>query len=220
MKEIDFIPEWYKANRKRRQRYIRQYTLIGTLFALMVIWSFIVGGHIRTVRAEVTEIETAMQKGKQWVEEAATLEQDVALMRMKTTLLEDITPRTAVSAIIGELSYLIQKDIVLTELSMVNEPIQKEQPTDVVTTAAVVQVGTQSDASGKPSVIGRPSRVRVLLSGIAAAQSDAAGLIARLENSDYFDEVSLVFSRPKKLKENTVTEFKIRCYVADYRVIQ
>ena len=42
MNEIDFIPQWYKAGRERKQRYIRQYALMATLFTLMLGWGFFI----------------------------------------------------------------------------------------------------------------------------------------------------------------------------------
>lgn len=220
MKEIDFIPEWYKASRKRKQRYIRQYTLIGTMFAVMMLWSFVVGGQIQSAGAQVQEIETAMQNRTQWIEEAAVLEQEIRSMQSKSKLLEAISPRTPLSAVVGELSYLVPKDIILSKISMVNELIQKEEKTDTVNSRAIVKVGGSTDETSKPSFAGHPSRMKILISGIAAKPSDAAGMISHFENSDYFDEVVLMFSRPKRIREQNVTEFEIRCYVADYRVVQ
>ena len=63
-----------------------------------------------------------------------------------------------------------------------------------------------------------PLRTKVSLTGIAARPADAALLIARLEQTDYFEQVTLVFSKPQKFKDNDVTEFEIRCFVADYRI--
>jgi hypothetical protein len=52
MKEIDFIPQWYKAGRERKRRCIRQYTLMAAVFTVMVGWGFIVDSHISRVSAE------------------------------------------------------------------------------------------------------------------------------------------------------------------------
>nr|MBC8379068.1 hypothetical protein [Planctomycetota bacterium] len=51
MKEIDFIPEWYKASQNRMKRYHRQYILLASLLTIMMAWSFIIGGYIEKVRA-------------------------------------------------------------------------------------------------------------------------------------------------------------------------
>jgi hypothetical protein len=37
MKEIDFLPEWYKNGRRRRMRYRTQYAVLGCIFVVMHI---------------------------------------------------------------------------------------------------------------------------------------------------------------------------------------
>lgn len=220
MKEIDFIPDWYKANCRRRRRYVRQYSLMGVLFAATMLWSFMMGQYIQHAGAQVQEVETALLKKTQWIDEAALLQQEIAIMESRKTLLEDITPRTPMSAIVGELSYLIPNDVVLTNLSLTADVLQKKPSKGAVHSVAVVQVDTNSKDSEISEVAGLPSRMKIILSGIAAKPANAAGLISRLEHSHYFEEVDLVFSKPKKIKTYTVTEFEISCYVADYKIVE
>jgi len=101
MKEIDFIPEWYKADRRRRQRYIQQRTLLGIIFAVMVVWSFVMGQHVKRVQAEMNSVQTAFELGKARVEQVHELEQQIAVMEQKTQLLGYIAPRTKISALMG-----------------------------------------------------------------------------------------------------------------------
>ena len=58
----------------------------------------------------------------------------------------------------------------------------------------------------------------MVLTGIAAQPADAAALIARLEGTPYFEQVVLVFSKPKTVQQQDMTEFEIQCTVADYRI--
>ena len=216
MKEIDFIPEWHKADRIRKRRYSRQYILTAIVFATMVVWSFVVGHHVERVSAEVEEIQTVITRGNERVERALTLQSEIAEMEQKTKLLEKIVSRTKVTAILGELSYLIQENIILSKLSFTNEPIEEFEKKNR-TPGAVVQMGmtTKQQDAVVPEF---PSRQKVTLAGIAARPADAAALIARLEQAEYFQQVALVFSKPKKIKDKDVTEFEISCYVADYQI--
>jgi hypothetical protein len=50
MKEIDFLPEWYRDGKRRESHYRTQYLAIGCLFAVMVAcgdgcMEFCVGPH-------------------------------------------------------------------------------------------------------------------------------------------------------------------------------
>ena len=216
MKEIDFIPQWYKADRERKRRYIRHYALIAILFTLMVGWGFTINGHVSRVSAEVEEIRTAFEKGRLRGEQATHLESRIAQMIQKTTLLDKIEPRTKKTAILGELSYLIDENVILSKLSLQNELIQNVEKKGTSASAAVVRVSGSQKNDQDAVIPASPSHCKVVLTGIAARPADAALLIARLEQTDYFDRVFLVYSKPKKVKDKNVTEFEVRCFVADY----
>jgi hypothetical protein len=216
MKEIDFIPEWYKADQVRKRRYARQYTIIAVVFAAMMAWSFVVGRHVNRVGAEVEGIQTAFDKGRDKVYQAHLLQSEIAAMKQKAAVLDTLTSRTKVTAVLGELAYLVRENIVLNRLSFTNEPIE-ELKKQTPASGAVVQIGGSKEQQS--AVVPKtPSRVKVTISGIAARPADAASLIAALEQADYFQQVALIFSRPKKFMDKDVTEFEICCYVADYRI--
>ena len=220
MKEIDFIPQWYKAGRERKQRYIRQYALMAVLFTLMVAWGFIMNGHVARASAEVDQIRTAFEKGRLRSEQAAHLDNQIAEMKEKTTLLDKIASRTKTTAILGELSYLISENVILSKLSLQKELIQNTQKADMGVSVAIVHVAGSSKDDQDEVIPAAPSHCKVVLTGIAASPADAASLIARLEQADYFDRVFLVYSKPKKVKDRDVTEFEIRCFVADYQEVK
>ena len=216
MKEIDFIPQWYKAGRERKRRCVRHYSLMAVLFTLMVGWGFVINGHVSRVSAEVEEIHTAFEKGRLRGEQVNLLESRITEMKEKTTFLDKIASRTKVTAILGELSYLIGENVILSNLSLQNELIQNSVRKNAFASAAVVRVSGSKKDDQDVVIPASPSHCKVVLTGIAARPVDAASLIARLEQTDYFNQVSLIYSKPKKVKDQDVTEFEIRCFVADY----
>ena len=220
MKEIDFIPEWYKAGRERKRRYVRQYTLLAVMFTLMLGWGFIINGHIAHVNAEVQEVQTSFEKRQLQAQKALDVETRIAKMRQQKTLLDTIETRTPITAIIGELSYLIGENVILTELSLENQPIEQSNINGNTTSAVVVRASELQKKDKQDEVIpSSPSCCKVVLTGIAARPADAALLIAHLEQAEYFNHVSLVYSKPKKVKDKDVTEFGISCMVADYQLM-
>lgn len=216
MKEIDFIPEWYKASQKRRQGYHRQYVLLASLFGLMIGWSFIMGRHVQDVSADVEGILSVVEKGRAQVDEGSHLEAEIALLQQKADILERAASRTRTTAVIAELSHLAGDNVILSRLKLQDEVIEdknKKQTSSVSPLA--VQVGGSKPAT---EAVLKQMRTCVTLTGIAAAPADAARLISELEQSPYFEQESLVYSRPKMVQKHDVTEFEIRCYVADYQI--
>jgi hypothetical protein len=215
MKEIDFIPEWYKANQNRKRRYHRQYMMLGGLLVIMMIWSFIIGHHVNQVHADVEAMQSMYEKGHLKVDEAMILESEIALLQQQAVLLEDASPRTNTSAVLAELSWLVRDSIVLSKVSLKNETIEQAEEKSSEPTG-IVQVGAPS--KDKDTVRLRPTRTKVTLTGVAAKGADAADLIARLEESDYFEQVSPVYTRGKTIKNCDVIEFEISAYIADYKL--
>ncbi|MBL7214460.1 MAG: PilN domain-containing protein [Phycisphaerae bacterium] len=217
MKEIDFIPEWHKANQNRKKRYHRQYLLLASLLVTMMVWSFVVGQYVKQVRAEVEDIQSVFEKGKLKVNQGMLLESEIASLQHQLQILEATTPRTNISAIIAELSWLIRDNIVLSKLSLKDETIELSEEQDLMP-AGIVRIGSSSRGNEASEVSLIPTRTRVILTGIAAKGSDAATLISRLEESEYFEQVSPVYTKAKKVKDYDVTEFEIRMFVADYKI--
>ena len=118
-------------------------------------------------------------------------------MKEKTTLLDKIESRTKMTAILGELSYLIGENVILSKLSLQNELIQDSGKKDAFASAAVVHVGGSQKDGQEDVVPASPSHYKVVLTGIAARPADAAQLIARLEQTAYFDRIFLEYSKPK-----------------------
>ncbi len=216
MKEIDFIPEWYKANQNRRKRYHRQYVLLVLLLVVMMGWSFFVGEYVEQVRADVETIQSIYDKGSLKVQEGMQLEEEIAMLKHQAALIEAAAPRTDISPILAELSWQIRGNIVLSGLSFKSEVIQEAKESSGLP-AGIVRIGGSKRANESMAYM-TPMRMCITLTGIAEQGADAALLISRLEGSDYFDHVSPVYTKAAKVKDCDVTEFEIRCYLADYRL--
>ncbi|MHC4551612.1 MAG: PilN domain-containing protein [Planctomycetota bacterium] len=212
MKEIDFIPEWYKASQTRRKRYHRQYMILATMLVLMMGWSFVVGRHVENVKADVGEIQSVVETRRAMVNEGTELEAEILQLKQQADILKMAESRTDVSMVIAELSALVGDNIILSRLSLKDEVIKEPKKSAVSTTT--VQIGA---AVQKKDGLLKQMRKCVTLTGIAAAPADAARLISQLEQSPYFRQETLVYSKPKTVKKHNVTEFEIRCYVADYK---
>ena len=58
MKEIDFLPEWYKSDKRRQVSYRTQYIAISSVFAVMMLWGFISTRSISKARAQIAHLAT------------------------------------------------------------------------------------------------------------------------------------------------------------------
>ncbi|HEG44529.1 MAG TPA: hypothetical protein ENH94_10825 [Phycisphaerales bacterium] len=211
MREIDFIPLWYKAGRKRRVSYHRQYAVMGSVFALMLIWSFISGLSISNAKADIRSIEDKINTQIATFDEFNRLENTINGISNKAEILTKLDTGVDISAVIAEVSFILSERIVLSGFELSNELFTDKSGKS----SSRVSIGSRM-AREKSSLPENNTRFLVTIAGVAADASDVAGLIAKLEDSAYFCRIIPGFSRNREISGHLATEFEIKCYIANY----
>jgi len=247
MKEIDFLPEWYKSGRRRQVSYRTQYIAIGGVFVVMVVWSFITTHSISQAKAQYAQMATNQAQAEKVSAKLAELENEMSLLRKNAESIEEIDSRIDVAGVLAEMSYLIDEKIVLRKAEFIAEKFLEED--DVKSPPAAVVRAVQASLSNKKELPLGNVRFKVVIAGVAADASDVATLMCKLEDSPYFCQVVLAFSRGDteigidrasssfaetdvaggtvKNKDRAgesgvqskiqVNEFEVNCYLANYR---
>jgi len=246
MKEIDFLPEWYKSGKRRQTGYRTQYVALGGVFAVMMVWNFAATHSISKAKAQFAQAAVRQMQAENVSREFTMLKTEIMNLQKKTGAIERIDSRIDVASVLAELSFLIDKKIALSKIEFTAESVtggadrQNTQPNN----SSVVRVALPIfNEKGLP--LGNV-RFKVVLRGIAADAGDVAALICKLEDSPYFCQVVPSFSRNAEVKaadypllasdagvgEKTrdaeksvresgksvqVSEFEISCYLANYR---
>ena len=223
MKEIDFLPIWYKDNRRRQIGYHTQYAGIGGIFLAMVIWSFIAMRSLSEAGAELALGELKSTVAERAVREFAAVKDEAARLQGKARTIKEIDSKIDVANILAEISYLADRRIAFSKVEFVAEKFgdkNEEKSNSGTTVKAVVGKFSGKEALPLGDVI-----FKVLINGIASDTSDIATLICKLEDSPYFCQVIPLFVRDREMKtsanaegeEFQVSEFEIRCNLANYR---
>lgn len=212
MKEIDFIPEWYKSGQKKIGSYQRQYALVASLFIALLAWSYTTGSFVSNARASFDSTQRLLEISKPLEQEYNDLKEEVADLEKKVFVLERVRSKVDVSSVIAELSYLIEDRIVLSKLSFKSTTADTDSAKQ---SKGIVRFSKRSGLS-KSALPAANSVVKVVINGVAAQAPDVAKLIARLEESPYFCRVKPGYSRNLKVRQRMATEFEIECYVANY----
>ena len=69
MREIDFLPDWYKNGRKRRTSYRRQYIAVGCIFAVLAAWSFAEEFTVSKTKAELNNMQIYSKQENKIIDE-------------------------------------------------------------------------------------------------------------------------------------------------------
>jgi hypothetical protein len=246
MKEIDFLPEWYKSGKRRQTGYRTQYVALGGVFTVMMVWNFVTTHSISKAKAQFAQAGVRQMQAENASREFTMLKTEIMNLQKKTGAIERIDSRIDVASVLAELSFLIDKKIALSKIEFVAEPVaggadkQNTQPNNGFVVRVALPIFNEK---GLP--LGNV-RFKVVIRGIAADAGDVAALICKLEDSPYFCQVVPSFSRNAKVKaanypspasnadasEKTrdarrdvresdksiqVSEFEISCYLANYR---
>ncbi len=222
MKEIDFLPEWYKSGRKREVGYRTQIIGLGGVLVIMIVWNVVTAHSISKARA-IVERNISMQAEAESVSlEFAKIKSEIAEWQKKLKSMEEMDSKIDVPGVLAEMSFLIDDNIVLSQVEFDAERFEdKQQSKASRRTANVIRVAGGS-LLGKGKLPLGDVRFKILIRGVAKDASDIAELICRLEESPYFCLVYPSFSRSRKMKVGPeknlpVSEFEISCYLANYQ---
>jgi Tfp pilus assembly protein PilN len=194
MKEIDFLPEWYKSDKRRQVSYRTQYIAISSVFAVMMLWGFISTRSISKARAQIAQLTTKQTQAEIVSAKYAGIEDEIKALRKKAESIEEIDSKINVASVLAEMSFLIDERIVLKKLEFVAEKFENGQEKKSSSVDNVVRV-VQSNMGNKKALPLGNVRFKVIIIGIAADTNDVAALMCKLEDSPYFCQVVLSYSR-------------------------
>ena len=200
MKEIDFIPQWYKAGRKRKVEYRRQYAVIVGLFIGLILWSFAAGYGVALSQAHVERIKERLAEKIPITAEYTQLENQREILEEKKQTLEQLDQKANFSSILAEISFLTGNNVLLSHISVETQPFESGASLNT----SYIRLGN-SNVNSKNILPEDNLCLRVTINGIAVNANEVAALIAELDQSSYFCNVVPGYSRSKTLKESVVT---------------
>lgn len=240
MKEIDFLPNWYKQDRRRQMSYRTQYFALGGVFVVVMVWNAVTTHSVSRATAQLTQQRVRQAEAATALVEYAEMKGQVTELQKRAEVVKEIDSKIDVASVLAELSFLIDERIVLSKVGITAEKLADKKQGKRKAGAAV-RVAAVRSIEQRALPLG-DVRFKVVISGVAAHGSDVAGLTTRLENSPYFCLVYPAFSRPKRIGSGRssmigrrigqsdipkdvrvetkvayqASEFEIDCYLANY----
>jgi len=245
MKDIDFLPDWYKTGQKRQVNYRMQCIVLSGVFLVMTVWSLATTRSISKVKAELTQMTAQHDRADHASAELVAIKSELTKLQGKIRSIEEIDAKIDVASVLAEISALVDEMVVLSKVEFIAEKPDRGRGTRRTTgPGAVVRVARAPLDKKNDLPIGHV-RFKVTLAGVAADATDVAALVSRLEESLYFRRVVLSFSRNAQVGNEMavslrdvdvlrqtaetesragatggklqVSEFEINCYLGNYR---
>lgn len=200
MKEIDFLPEWYKSGRRRQISYRTQCLALGGIFLVMMVWSFTTTHSISEAKAELVDMEIKQTQAGNVSLELSELRTELREYQKKAASINEIDSKIDVANVLAELSFLIDNRIVLSKVEMIAEKFAEDKESiPSAQTGTIVRVARENFGNKNNLPLG-DVRFRIVAAGVAADASDVAALMCKLEDSPYFCQVILSYSRSAEAK--------------------
>jgi hypothetical protein len=223
MKEIDFLPTWYKSGRQRQISYRTQYVGLCGIFVAMMVWNFVATHSLSEATAELAQAELKSASTESAAQEFAKIKGEAAQLQEKARTIKEIDSKIDIANVLAEISFLVDKKIVLSKVEFTAEKFGGKRRGKPNSSSTVRVAG--GNFSGKESPLLGNVRFKVSINGVALDAGDVAAFICKLEDSPYFCQVIPLFTRNKEMRtaggagegKFQVSEFEISCNLANYR---
>jgi Tfp pilus assembly protein PilN len=215
MKEIDFLPEWYKSGKRRQVSYRTQYIAISSVFVVMMVWGIIATRSISNAQAQIAQMTIKQAEAEKVSSVYDGLENKIIALRKNAEFIEDIDSKIDVASVLAEMSFLIDERVVLQKLEFIAEKFVNEQETKKSPSVGTVVRVVQNNMNNKKGLPLGNVRFKVVIAGVAADTNEVAALMCKLEDSPYFCQVVLSYSRgDEKLGVGNVSSQRVGTGVA------
>jgi hypothetical protein len=237
MRDIDFLPEWYKERKRHQSHVRRQYFFLAATFVAMMGYNLASMHKMARASGELERLEGRRVEAENVFREFNTVTKDLNQVRVKADLIARIDSKIDIAAVLAEMSHIISETVVLSRVEFMAESFDRDDQ-DEAARGSGVRIAEDRDGAANGNLSG-PVRFRILLGGVAATPADVAALVCRLGDSSYFRDVHASFWRNGKVLTSgraapglsgasgdavsaepasglDVTEFEIVCYLANY----
>jgi hypothetical protein len=208
MKEIDFLPDWYKHGRVQQKKYREFYIALGLIAFVMTVWSLFANGRVAAAMAKNTALQNSKLVQMRAKSEYDATQKQLSLLLSEQQMLDSVNSHIVVSNVISEMSHLLSGRVVLKKLEIKKELFGEQNTKGGI---QVVSAGIDRTKS-----FDSETRFKIILSGLAADAAEVAEMLNRIEQSDYFFQVIPGFSRNVNVGQRQVCEFEMTCYLSNY----
>ena len=241
MKEIDFLPEWYKEGKRRRVHIRRQYIALTTVFLTMLTYNLTSEHRIGKANAALSQLQGRRIQANDVMREFNRVSRELGGHQAKANTIRRIDSRINLGAALAEISHVMGDRVILTRVEFISEAFPPDDKKGQKGSGSAVRSAQKSGQTGEAASLG-DVRFRIALAGVALDSGDVGDLVCRLDESPYFRQVYPSFSRNSRISVPTnvtegpqgqdtgqartdvketfpISEFEIGCYLANYEEI-
>jgi hypothetical protein len=193
MRELEFLPEWYPAIRRRRRQTLLQLWLTGLVAIGLCMWQLMAHRNIERKQHQAESFVADLSQTKatlKLLEEQASLKQK---LQVQEEMLAKIGTHIEAARMFNAIDKAMPK-----EMSLISATLETEENT------STVKSDSNKSAAPKPD-----RRLRVRLEGVAPTQLDLANFLAGLTNEPFFEDVAPTWSKDLIQNDHLMRRFEV-----------
>ncbi len=201
MRNVDFLPETYRQERRRYRQRLRQLSLAAAGLCLLAFWLGVDEVRVRRARGHVEYLQRQNDIVQAGLDQMAKLQSEQTVLLDKYRLLNELqSPISSVESLL-RIARLLPDHVAVRRVQIVCGTAAGSAGMDGTKAVAAVTGGERQAAA--------PAGPRVALCGIAMSQVDIAVLVGQLSGCREFANVRLDYSKAAEVASRQVQEFRV-----------
>jgi hypothetical protein len=193
MRELDFLPTWYPAIRRRRRQTLLQLWLTGLVAIGLCVWQLMAHRNIERKEHQAESVVTDLSQTRatlKVLEEQASLKQK---LQVQDEMLAKIGTHIEASRMFDAIDKAMPKD-----MSLISATLETEE-----------QTNTAAKTDGKSAAPKLDRRLKVRLEAVAPTQLDLANFLAALTNVPIFEDVAPTWAKDQIQNDHLMRRFEV-----------
>jgi Tfp pilus assembly protein PilN len=197
MRELEFLPDWYRNVCRRRAWVIAQAWGTAGLIVVMLIWACIAQFQAMRAQHEQKQVEKQLAKSQKDVDELAQLKLDRTIWAERGEVLSKVGLSVESTRLIQTIADCTPATVALTSFNL-----QTDEKAEIPKTGAAARA-----MRDKTPLMDRKLKVRI--NGIAPSDIEVWDLVTKLTAYPFFEEVSPTNSKEADYEGRLVREFEV-----------
>lgn len=191
MRELEFLPPWYPAIRRRRRQTLLQLWLTGLIAISLCVWQLMAQRNIERKEHQAESFVTDLSQTRatlKALEEQASLKQK---LQVQDEMLARIGTHIEAARMFNAIDKAMPK-----EMSLISATLETDETTPTKT----------DGGKGAPK---NDRRLKVRLEAVAPTQLDLANFLAGLTNVPFFEDVAPTWAKDQIQNDHLMRRFEV-----------
>jgi len=194
MRELEFLPAWYPALRRKRRFVALQAWLACAILVVLGLWMLLAERNVRSAEASLANLQGQLAQTDDQLHRLSELQSLKDQMSQQAEVVSRLGPHVPIARLINVLEDAMPDDMAILDLSSQAQ-------------AQTKQASSLSAATGSQPVLVRTELVR--LHGVAPSDVDLGNFLARLAGVSYFSDIAMTYSKDRVDSGRMMREFEV-----------